>query len=276
MEKNKVLYSMVIEARDYIKNLIDHNPDVAIILGTGLGELTEKIEKVKVVPYEEIPYFPVSTVESHKGKLILGMLSGKRVVAMQGRFHYYEGYSMKEITFPVRVMKFLGANTLIVSNACGSMNPQYRPGDIMAITDHINLLGDNPLRGVNDERLGPRFPDMFEVYDPELTEHAEEIAFEEGIKFRKGVYVSLTGPNLETGAEYRMLRTMGADVVGMSTVPEVIVARHMGMRILGLSVITDMGLPDAMKSVSLEDVISAASNSEPFLTTLITKIVERI
>lgn len=276
MKQQEDLYGEIIKATDYIKNLIDYDPQIAIILGTGLGELAEKIEKVKVIPYEEIPHFPLSTVESHKGKLILGLLSGKRVVAMQGRFHYYEGYSMKEITFPVRVMKFLGANTLIVSNACGSVNPQYHPGEIMAMTDHINLLGDNPLRGENDERLGPRFPDMFEVYDPKMIELAEGIALEEGIRFRKGVYVALAGPNLETGAEYRMLRTIGADVVGMSTVPEVVVAKQMGMKTLGLSVITDMGLPDAMKTVSLEDVISVASRTEPLLTILITRIVERI
>ena len=276
MEQGKGSYEKVIEARDYVTNLIDHKPEIAIILGTGLGELAEKVEKVKVIPYEEIPYFPVSTVESHKGKFILGKLSGKKVVVMQGRFHYYEGYSMKEITFPVRVMKFLGASTLIVSNVCGSMNPQYRIGEIMAITDHINLLGDNPLRGENEERFGPRFLDMFKAYNPKLTELAEEVALEEGIRFRKGVYVSLAGPSLETGAEYRMLRTIGADAVGMSTVPEVIVARQMGMRVLGLSVITDMGFSDARKPVSLDIVINAALSTEPVLTKLITKIVERI
>ncbi|OQX55048.1 MAG: purine-nucleoside phosphorylase [Candidatus Cloacimonas sp. 4484_209] len=269
-------YDRIIEAVGSIKNIVDYKPEIAIILGTGLGALADDIETEKVVPYENIPYFPVSTVETHKGKLIFGMLSGKRIVAMQGRFHFYEGYSMKEITFPVRVMKFLGSDILIVSNACGSVNPHYRPGDIMAITDHINLLGDNPLRGRNDERLGPRFPDMYEVYDPKLIDIAEEIALKEGIRFKKGVYVALAGPNLETGAEYRMLRIIGGDVVGMSTVPEVIVARHMGMRVLGLSVITDMGLADAMKPVSLEDVIEVASRTEPFLTLLIKSVVERI
>jgi purine-nucleoside phosphorylase len=276
MGEDKKLYTSIIEARDFISQRSEHKPDIAIILGTGLGGLAEQIEKVKVIPYEEIPHFPVSTVESHKGKLILGTLSGKRVVAMQGRFHFYEGYSMQQIVFPVRVMKLLGAETLIVSNACGSMNPQFRPREIMVITDHINLLGDNPLRGVNEERLGPRFPDMFNVYDPELIGLAEQIARDEGITLRKGVYVSLAGPNLETGAEYRMLRILGGDVVGMSTVPEVIAARHMGMRILGFSVITDMGLADAMKPCSLDDVIQAASSTEPALTKLIAKAVEKL
>jgi purine-nucleoside phosphorylase len=270
------LYDSVVTAKEFVRKACSVKPEVAIILGTGLGEIAEKIEKEKVLPYEDIPNFPLSTVESHKGRLILGALSGKRVVAMQGRFHYYEGYSMREISFGVRVMKFLGAHTLIVSNACGSMNPQFKTGEIMVITDHINLLGDNPLRGVNDERFGPRFPDMFEVYDPRLISLAEEIALSEGIALRKGVYLSLAGPNLETGAEYRMLRILGADVVGMSTVPEVIAARHMGMRILGLSVITDMGLPDAMKPVSLDDVIGAASRTEPILTRLIIRVVERM
>ena len=272
----QALFESIVEAKEYIKKACNFKPDIAIVLGTGLGGLAEKIEKEKVIPYEEIPHFPISTVESHKGKLILGTLSRKKVVAMQGRFHFYEGYSMKEISFPIRVMNLLGAHTLIVSNACGSMNPQFKTGEIMVITDHINMLGDNPLRGINDERLGPRFPDMFELYDPELIALTEKVALSEEITLRKGVYLSLAGPNLETGAEYRMLRIMGADVVGMSTVPEVIAARHMGMKILGVSVITDMGLPDAMKPVSLEEVIGAARRTEPFLTTLITKVVESI
>lgn len=276
MGENKELYAAIIEARDFVSKCADHKPDGAIILGTGLGELAEKIEKSAVIPYGDIPHFPVSTVESHKGKLILGNLAGKRVVAMQGRFHYYEGYSMAQIAFPVRVMRLLGAGILVVSNACGSMNPQFKPGEIMVITDHINLLGDNPLRGVNDARLGPRFPDMFEVYDPELIRSAERVALAEGIALRKGVYASLAGPNLETGAEYRMLRILGADVVGMSTVPEVIAARHMGMRVLGLSVITDMGLADAMKPCSLDDVIQAASGAEPDLTKVIIGVVEKL
>jgi purine-nucleoside phosphorylase len=270
------LYGSILEAKEYISALTPHKPDIAIILGTGLGQLAEKIETLEVVPYEKIPYFPVSTVESHKGRLILGKLSGKNVVAMQGRFHLYEGYAMHEIVFPVRVMKYLGAEILVVSNACGSVNPLYQPREIMVITDHINFLGDNPLRGVNDERLGPRFPDMFAVYDRELISLAEQIALREGIALRKGVYLALAGPNLETGAEYRMLRVMGADVVGMSTVPEVIAARHLGMRILGFSVITDMGIADAMKPCSLDDVIQAASSTEPLLTKLITGVVERL
>ncbi len=267
------LYRSIIESRDVVKQRAGDKPDIAIILGTGLGELAEKIKKADTIPYEDIPHFPVSTVESHKGKLILGELQGKRVVAMQGRFHFYEGYTMEQIVFPVRVMKFLGAGMLIVSNACGSVNPQFQPREIMAITDHINLLGDNPLRGVNDERLGPRFPDMYQVYDHELIALAEKTALGEGIMLKKGIYAALAGPNLETGAEYRMLRIIGADVVGMSTVPEVIAARHMGMRVLGLSVITDMGLADAMKPCSLEDVIQAAASTEPALTRLIMNVV---
>lgn len=259
-----------------LRKRTDFVPEVGIVLGTGLGQLAEEIKKVEVIPYGEIPRFPLSTVESHEGRLLFGYLSGKRVVAMQGRFHYYEGYSMADIVFPIRVMKFLGAKVLLVSNASGGMNPLFHPGDLMVITDHINLQGDNPLRGTNDESLGPRFPDMFHCYDHELVALTEETALEEKIPVRKGVYVALAGPNLETAAEYRMLRNLGGDVVGMSTVPEVIAARHMGMRVLGLSVVTDMGLPDALGPMSLEKIIATAERTEPKLTRLMSKVIEKL
>lgn len=250
--------------------------ELGIILGTGLGQLAESIEVETTISYEEIPHFPVSTVESHAGRLIFGTLSKKKVVAMQGRFHYYEGYSMQEIAFPVRVMKELGIQVLLVSNACGGLNPLFKAGDLMMITDHINLLGDNPLRGKNDDSLGPRFPDMYNCYDKDLISLAEKTALELGIKLHKGVYVSVAGPNLETAAEYRFLRTIGADVVGMSTVPEVIAAAHQGTKVLGFSIVTDMGLPDALKPTNLEEIIAVANAAEPVLTKLLIKIVEKI
>jgi len=259
-----------------IRQKTDFKPDIAIILGTGLGKLAEKIDRTATVPYNEIPGFPRPTVESHEGRLIFGHISGKPVVAMQGRFHYYEGYSAKEITFPVRVLKFLGANILIVSNAAGGLNPLFKRGDVMIIVDHINLQPDNPLRGENDETIGPRFVDMYNAYDEKLIELTEKVAVENGIVVRKGVYVALQGPNFETRAEYRMLRIIGGDAVGMSTVPEVLVARHMGMRVLGLSIITDMGLPDALEPVSHEIVIAAANKAEPILTSLIEKVIARL
>lgn len=259
-----------------IREITDFEPQVGIILGTGLGQLAGEIENAKRVPYGEIPHFPLSTVESHEGRLIFGHLSGKRIVAMQGRFHYYEGYSMNEIVFPVRVVKSLGANVLVVCNASGGMNPLFKSGDLMLINDHINFQGDNPLRGTNDDSIGPRFPDMFQCYDPQLLAIAEETALEERIPLRKGVYVALAGPNLETAAEYRMLRILGGDVVGMSTVPEVIAARHMGMRVLGFSVITDMGLPDAMGPMSLERIIAMAEKTEPKLTRLMAKVIGKM
>ena len=252
------------------------DPEVGIILGTGLGALGEEIEKEAVIPYDQIPNFQVSTVESHVGRLIFGKLSQKNIVAMQGRFHYYEGYSMKQITFPVRIMKALGATTLLVSNACGGMNPLFVPGDIMIITDHINLLGDNPLIGENDNSLGPRFPDMSEPYSKELCHLAERIALEEGIRVQQGVYVAVSGPNLETRAEYRFLRAIGADVVGMSTIPEVIVAVHSSMRVLGLSVVTDACLPDALKPVNIQEILKIAAEAEPKLTLLMKRVVEKI
>ena len=259
-----------------ISSKSDSVPEVAVILGTGLGGLADKIEKETVIPYKDIPGFPLSTVESHSGRLILGTLGGKSVIAMQGRFHYYEGYSQKQITFPVRVMKFLGASTLLVSNAAGGLNPNFVPGDIMLMRDHINLIGDNPLIGVNEETLGPRFPDMSEPYARALIELAEQVALEEGIKVHKGVYVALQGPNLETAAEYRFLRLIGSDAVGMSTVPEVIVAVHMSMRVLGFSVITDECFPDRLKPANIAEIIKNAGTAEPKLMKLMTKVVEKL
>ncbi len=251
-------------------------PRLAIILGTGLGGLAEEIETESSIPYEEIPDFPVPTVESHSGRLLIGQLSGQTVVAMQGRFHRYEGYTLQQVTFPVRVMRELGAEILIVSNACGGMNPMWNVGELMLIADHINLLGDNPLIGPNLDELGPRFPDMSAPYDRELQRIALEVAKEEKITLRRGVYVAVPGPNLETRAEYRFLRSAGADVVGMSTVPEVIVAIHGGMRVLGVSIITDMCLPDALKPANVEEIIRIAGQVEPQLTQLIRKVAARL
>ena len=250
-------------------------PRVAIILGTGLGKLGEEIEVETVIPYSEIPHFSPSTVESHTGRLLFGRLGGRSVVAMQGRLHRYEGYSLQEVTFPVRVMRALGVEILVVSNACGGMNPLWRPGDLMLIADHINLLGENPLVGPNHDELGPRFPDMSAAYDPDLQRLAQAVALEAGIPLRHGVYVAVVGPNLETRAEYRMLRAMGADVVGMSTVPEVIVAVHAGMRVLGISIITDACLPDALEPASLPRILATAAEAEPKLTEIVKRVVER-
>jgi purine-nucleoside phosphorylase len=251
-------------------------PEVGIILGTGLGALAREIETTATIDYPTIPGFPKSTVESHAGRLLCGTLGGKTVVAMQGRFHRYEGYSLQQVTFPVRVLKALGAKSLIVSNACGGMNSAWSPGDLMLITDHINLLGDNPLIGHNDDRLGPRFPDMSEPYDRELGDVAREAARGKGITLREGVYVAVAGPNLETRAEYRMLRALGADVVGMSTVPEVIVAVHAGLRVLGLSIITDMCIPEELEPASLEKIIATANRAEPNLTAVVRGVLERM
>lgn len=251
-------------------------PEIGIILGTGLGRLADKIEADTTIPYATIPHFPIPTVESHGGRLILGILNHRPVVVMQGRVHYYEGYEPQEITHPVRVMKELGIHTLILSNAAGGLNPEFQAGDIAVITDHINLTSINPLRGPNDESLGPRFPDMFQCYDPALISIAEETARKLGIRLVRGVYAWVTGPNLETAAEYRYLRIIGADLVGMSTVPETIVARHAGLRVLGFSVITDMGTPEHLKPVDLATVIRVASQAEPHLAQLVTEVVGRI
>lgn len=251
-------------------------PRIAIILGTGLGALADKIQPEAVIPYHEIPHFPAPTIESHDGRLLLGTLAGEPVVAMQGRFHLYEGYDARQITLPVRVMRALGAEVLIISNACGGMNPLWNPGELVVIADHINLLGTNPLVGPNDDEFGPRFPDMSEPYDAGLRQVAERVALENSIQLRSGVYAAVPGPNLETRAEYRMLRTIGADVVGMSTVPEVIAAVHGGMRVLGISIITDACLPDALEPADVSTIIAIARGAEPALTTLITGVVERL
>ncbi|SMO59226.1 purine-nucleoside phosphorylase [Gracilimonas mengyeensis] len=264
------------EAVDFIQGETDFQPEYLLILGTGLGQLAEEIEAEHIISYDDIPHFPVSTVESHAGKLIFGKLGGKNVVAMQGRFHYYEGYTMQQIAFPVRVAKSIGAQTLLVSNACGGLNPNFSRGDIMLITDHINFLGDNPLIGPNDDDLGPRFPDMSEPYTERLLELAETVALEHAIKMHQGVYLAVTGPMLETKAEYRYMRQLGADVVGMSTVPEVITAVHMGMDVLGISVITDECFPDALEPVEIEDVLAAAAMAEPQMTQVIINVLERL
>jgi purine-nucleoside phosphorylase len=264
------------DAVKYLRTKTAAQPSIGIILGTGLGGLAKEIRQDVVVDYENIPHFPVSTVESHHGRLIFGTLGGKSVVAMQGRFHFYEGYSMQQVTFPVRVMKFLGVNTLLISNAAGGMNPQWRKGNIMIITDHINLQGDNPLIGPNDDSLGPRFPDMSEPYDREFIALAEKIALEKKIRVEKGVFVAVPGPNLETRAEYRFLRSIGADAVGMSTVPENIVAIHMGMRVLGFSIITDECFPDSLQPANVAEIIAVANEAEPKLTAIMKGVVERI
>lgn len=250
-------------------------PKVGIILGTGLGGVARRIDTEATFRYEEIPHFPVSTATSHAGNLICGKFQGMDVVAMEGRFHAYEGYSYQQITFPVRVMKALGADLLIVSNACGGMNPQFRQGDLMVIEDHINLMGGNPLVGINEDSLGERFPDMCEPYTRELVDAAMEIALKNGIVAHRGVYVGVLGPNLETRAEYRFLRAIGADVVGMSTIPEVIVAVHSQMRVLGLSIVTDMALPDALKPANVEEIIATANAAEPKLSQIVLEILER-
>lgn len=264
------------EAASVVRERFDKRPDVALILGTGLGRLAAEIASPIAIEYGEIPYFPLSTVESHAGRLLCGSLAGKTAIAMQGRFHRYEGYSLQQVTFPVRVLHALGAKTLVVSNACGGMHPLWAAGDLMLIADHINLLGENPLTGPNDDRLGPRFPDMSDAYDARLRAVARDVALSLGIELREGVYVAVTGPNLETRAEYRFLRGIGADVVGMSTVPEVIVAVHAGMRVLGFSIITDLCLPDSLQPATVEQIIAVANRAEPRLTRLVTGVLERL
>lgn len=270
------LVEMINETLSVIRKKTESDYKIGIILGTGLGGLVNEIEIEHEIEYDELPNFPLSTVESHHGKLIFGKLSGKDVVAMQGRFHYYEGYSMKQITYPVRVMKKLGVDTLLVSNACGGMNPNYKKGDVMIMLDHINLIGDNPLIGPNDDEFGPRFPDMSEPYSHELISLAEKVALENGIKIQQGVYVAVAGPNLETKAEYRFLRTIGADVVGMSTVPENIVANHMGMKVLGVSIITDECFPDSLQPVDVKEIIATAMEAEPKMTLIMKEVVSKL
>jgi purine-nucleoside phosphorylase len=270
------LYDQIQEAAAAIRAKWAGTPAAGIVLGTGLGKLTEDIAAEAVIPYEQIPHFPRSTAPSHKGQLVCGALGGKPVIAMEGRFHFYEGWTLQQVTFPVRVMKALGATTLIVSNACGGMNPQWAKGDLMLIEDHINLLGDNPLIGPNDDRLGERFPDMCNCYDRELLKLGRRVAIEEQIVCHQGVFVAVSGPNLETRAEYRFLRQIGADVVGMSTVPEVIVAVHAKMRVMGVSVITDQCLPDALEPVSIPEIIKTANEAEKKLRVLVRRVVAEL
>lgn len=260
-------------AANHIQGIHPDSIEIGIILGTGLGQLIQNITIEHEIPYEEIPFFPVSTVESHKGRLVIGRLSGKKVLAMQGRFHYYEGYSMKEVTFPVRVMKMLGVKTLIVSNAAGGLHPDYTIGDLMILNDHIDLFPENPLRGKNLDAFGVRFPDMSEPYSHRLIELAKGIAQKQGIHINEGVYAAVQGPNLETRAEYRYLRTIGADAVGMSTVPEVIVGRHMDLEIFAVSAITDLCSPGNIKKVSIAEVLAAAAIAEPKMSTVIRELV---
>ncbi len=264
------------EAESAVRRIVQTEPEVGIILGTGLGDLSDVIKEPKSIPYAEIPHFPRSTVEFHAGELVFGTLSGRQVVVMKGRVHYYEGYTMQQVTFPVRVMRALGVRTLVVNSAVGAMNPLFELGRIVIVDDHINLMGDNPLIGPNDEELGPRFPDMSDAYSAELVALSEQVALEERIPIHRGVLVAVAGPNLETAAEYRFLRLIGADVVGMSLVPECIVANHAGIRVLGLAVITDRCLPDALEPVEIARILEVASEAAPKLTRLVAAVVARL
>lgn len=268
------LWEQVDEAARAVRDRWDGSPTVGIVLGTGLGALAEEIRTEAVIPYPDIPHFPRSTVESHRGQLVCGTLSGQTVMAMEGRFHLYEGYSAAQVTFPIRVLKEMGCRVLIVSNAAGGMNPLHAKGDLVVIDDHINLMGVNPLIGPNDDRLGPRFPDLIAPYDRALQDRALRAALEANIVAHRGVYVGVTGPNLETRAEYRFLRTIGADVVGMSTVPEVLVAVHAGMRVLGFSIVTDLCLPDALEPVKIEEILAVARQAEASLRTIVRKVLD--
>ncbi|WP_086047917.1 purine-nucleoside phosphorylase [Hugenholtzia roseola] len=272
----KTELAKITEAAHYLKSRTQAFPQVGIVLGTGLSSLVEEIKVAHTIGYEEIPHFPLSTVESHQGKLIFGELGGKEVVVMQGRFHYYEGYTMQQVVFPVRVMKLLGIEALLVSNAAGGLNAKYHLSDLMLIHDHINLLPDNPLRGQNIEALGVRFPDMSEPYSLDLIQKAKTIAEENHIFLHEGVYASVMGPNLETKAEYRYLRTIGADAVGMSTVPEVVAAAHMGLPVLAISVITDLCSSENLKKITIEEVIQAATQAEPNVTFLFTELIKTL
>ena len=269
-------WTQIEEAVAFLRETCDLVPEVGLVLGTGLGGLAEKIDACCAVPYGDIPHFASSTVQSHDGRFVFGTLGGRRVVAMQGRVHYYEGYGMRRITLPVRVMRALGAHTLVMSNAVGGMNPQLGPGDMTVITDHINLMGDNPLVGPNDDRLGPRFPDMSEPYDRGLVELAETTALEMGLPLKRAVYVAVAGPNLETAAEYRFLRTVGADTVGMSIVPECLAAVHGGLRVLGLQAVTDACFPDTLQPADVDEIIRVAREVEPKLCRLVTEVLRRM
>jgi purine-nucleoside phosphorylase len=265
----------IAESIEYLKQF-NFEAKTGIILGTGLGALVKELEIAHTIPYGDIPHFPISTVESHQGKLLMGTLNQVPVLVMQGRFHYYEGYSMQEVTFPVRVMKQLGIQNLFISNASGGLNPNFEVSDLMIVNDHINLMPEHPLRGKNEDTLGPRFPDMSDAYDESLINLAKKVAKEFDIKLQEGVYAAVQGPTLETKAEYTYLRIIGADTVGMSTVPENIVARHMGMKVFAISVITDLGVPGLVKKISLQDVLNAANIAEPKMTKLIKEMVTRI
>lgn len=264
------------ETAEYIRSQMTTQPHIGIILGTGLGNLATQITDKLEIPYETIPNFPVSTVEGHSGKLIIGKLGGVDVLAMQGRFHYYEGYNMKEVTFPVRVMRAVGIDTLFVSNASGGVNPDFEIGDLMIITDHINVFPEHPLRGKNYNELGPRFPDMSDAYDKQLIAKAKQIAKENNIRVVEGVYVGTQGPTFETPAEYRYFRAIGGDAVGMSTVPEVIVANHAGMRVFGMSIITDLGVPGKIVEVSHEEVQEIGNKAQPLMTLIMTNLVQSL
>ena len=270
------MLEMLKETVEFIKNKVDFEPEIGIVLGTGLGGLVDVIEQVGTVKYEDIPHFPVSTVEGHAGQLMFGYISGKKVVAMQGRFHFYEGYDMKDLAIPVRTMKLLGVDTIFLSNAAGGMNPNFKVGDVMLITDHINMMGTNPLMGKNDDDFGPRFPDMSAIYDKELIDKAEKIAKTQGLKVQKGVYMAVTGPTFETPAEYKYMHIMGADAVGMSTVPEAIVARHASMKCFALSIITDLGVEGVVEEVSHEEVLEVASAAESKMTGIIKQLLAEI
>lgn len=270
------MYKKIVETTEFIHDAVPFKPEVGVILGTGLGGLVNEIDVKYELNYSEIPNFPVSTVESHSGKLIFGTLGGKNVIAMQGRFHYYEGYNMKEVTFPVRVMKMLGIKKLFVSNASGGVNPAFKVGEIMVINDHINTFPENPLRGTNLDQLGERFPDMSDVYDIEMRALALNIAKENNIDVSEGVYLGLTGPNLETPAEYKYCRIIGADTVGMSTIPEVIVARHMDIPVFAISIITDLGVEGKIKKVSIPEIIAVANKQEPKMTLIMKELISRI
>ncbi len=267
------LYGQIQDAVAAIRQQWPVRPHAGVILGTGLGGLVKQIEIEAAIEYGDIPHFPQSTATSHRGRLVCGRLNGLPIVAMEGRFHMYEGYPLKQVTLPVRVMRALGAELLVVSNACGGLNPYFQSGDLMVIEDHINLMGDNPLIGINDDRLGPRFPDMCEPYSRELVQRALAVARRENIVAHQGVFVAVAGPNLETRAEYRFLRMIGADAVGMSTVPEVIVAVHCGLRVVGFSIVTDMCLPDALEPANIDKIIATANGAEPRLTALVTGVL---
>lgn len=270
------LLQMMEDAQAFIQSRIVVEPQVGLILGSGLGELADEIEDAVRIPYESIPHFPVSTVEGHAGQLVIGTLRGKPVVAMQGRFHYYEGYSMQEVTFPVRVMKALGVRQLFVTNACGGMNPAFKPGDLMIIQDHLNLTGANPLIGANEPTLGPRFPDMSRAYTPELLNLVKDTAASLGIEVQQGVYGGISGPNYLPPAELIMLRHLGADAVGMSTVPEVIVASHMSMQVIGISCVTDMAIGEELEPLSHDQVIEVANRTKPKFISLVKEVVAKL